>query len=122
MWARVEERGAVRYEVRREHPLIESLQKAAGTRASVEPLLIAIETTLPLEALFADVAGSPETVRQQDMDASELEQLLAAFVEAMAPGQDTLPAAVAEAILATPIFTAQSTARTVLEQLRRIET
>jgi len=122
MWARIEERGAVRYEVRREHPLVEALQKAAGTRASIEPLLIAIEATLPLDTLFADVAGSPETVRQQDMDASELEQLLAAFVEAMAPGQDTLSAVVAEAILATPIFTAQSSARTVLEQLRRIET
>lgn len=122
MWARIEERGAVRYEVRREHPLVDALQKAVGPRASIEPLLIAIETTLPLESLFADVAGSPETVRQQDMDASELEQLLAAFVEAMAPGQDTLPATVAEAILATPIFAAQSTARPVLEQLRRIET
>lgn len=121
LWTRVEERGAVRYEVRREHPLIETLRKATGTRASVEPLLIAIEATLPIETLFADVAGSPATLRQQDMGAGELEQLLAAFVEAMAPGRDTLPAAVANVILATPIFSTQPTARAVLEQLRRIE-
>jgi hypothetical protein len=121
MWARIEERGAVRYEVCREHPLIEALQKATGARANVEPILIAIETMLPLETLFADVAGSPETMRQQDMDAGELEQLLAAFVEAMAPGRDTLPAAVAGAILTTSIFANQPTARAVLEQMRRIE-
>ena len=121
MWARIEERGAVRYEVRREHPLVDAVRKAAGTRASIEPLLIAIETTLPLETLFADVAGSPEAMHQQDIDAGELEQLLAAFVEAMEPGRDTVSAAVADAILATPIFTTQPTARAVLEQLRRIE-
>jgi len=121
LWERVEERGAVRYQIRREHPLISALQESVGTRAAVEPLLLAMETTLPIEALFADVAGSPQAMRQHDMEPAELEQLLAAFVEAMAPGKDSLPTAVVQTILSTPIFAAQPSALSVLERLRRIE-
>lgn len=121
LWERVEERGAVRYQIRREHPLISTLQESVDTRAAVEPLLLAMETTLPIEALFADVAGNPQAVRQHEMEEMELEQMLAAFVEAMAPGKDTLPAAIANTILSTPVFAAQPTARGVLERLRRVE-
>lgn len=117
----MEERGAVRYQIRREHPLISTLQESVDTRAAVEPLLLAMETTLPIEALFADVAGNPQAVRQHEMEEMELEQMLAAFVEAMAPGKDTLPAAIANTILSTPVFAAQPTARGVLERLRRVE-
>jgi hypothetical protein len=111
----------VRYEIRRDHPLIEDLQRATGTRASVDAVLLAIESTLPLETLFLDVASTPQAVNQGEIDAEELQQLLAAFVEAMAPGVDTLPLSVAETILATPVFAGQPTARTLLSGLRRIE-
>lgn len=121
LWERVEDRGAVRYQVRREHPLISTLQESVGIRAAVEPLLLAIETTLPIETLFADVAGNPQSLRQHEIEAAELEQMLAAFVEAMAPGRDNLPAAVANTILSTPVFAAQPSARSVLERLRRVE-
>jgi len=82
---------------------------------------LAIETTLPIETLFADVAGNPQSLRQHEIEAAELEQMLAAFVEAMAPGRDNLPAAVANTILSTPVFAAQPSARSVLERLRRVE-
>lgn len=121
LWERIEERGKVRYEIRREHPLIEDLQRASGTRASVEAVLLAIEATLPLETLFSDVASTPQAVNQGDIDADELQQLLAAFVEAMAPGRATLPLSIAETILATPVFAGQPNARTLLSGLRRIE-
>lgn len=121
LWERVEERGKLRYEIRRNHPLIEDLQRATGTRASVDAVLLAIESTLPLETLFSDVASTPQAVRQGEIDAQDLQQLLAAFVEAMAPGKDTLPLSVAETILATPVFAGQPAARTVLSGLRRIE-
>lgn len=121
LWGRIEERGCVRYEIRRDHPLIEDLQRATGTRASVDAVLLAIESTLPLETLFSDVASKPQAVNQGEIDAQELQQLLAAFVEAMVPGKDTLPISVAETILATPVFVGQPTARTLLSGLRRIE-
>lgn len=121
LWDRVEERGKLRYEIRRDHPLIEDLQRATGTRASVDAVLLAIESTLPLESLFSDVASAPHSLQQGEMDVRELQQLLAAFVEAMAPGKDTLPTSIAEAILATPVFAGQPAARTLLSGLRRIE-
>jgi hypothetical protein len=111
----------VRYEIRRDHPLIEDLKRATGTRASLDAVLLAIESTLPLETLFSDVASTPQAVKQGEVDAQELQQLLAAFVEAMAPGVDTLPLSVAEMILATPVFAGQPTARALLSGLRRIE-
>ena len=121
LWERIKKHGTVRYEIRRDHPLIEDLQRATGTRASVDAVLLAIESTLPLETLFMDVASTPQAVKQGEIDAQELQQLLAAFVEAMAPGKDTLPLSVAETILATPVFAGQPTARTLLSGLRRIE-
>lgn len=121
LWERVEDRGHVRYGIRRDHPLIEDLQRATGTRAGADAVLLAIECTLPLEAIFSDQAGTPHLMKQGEMDAQELQQLLAAFVEAMAPGKDTLSSTIAEMILATPVFGGQSKARALLEGLRRIE-
>ncbi|QDI04235.1 ATP-binding protein [Xanthomonas cerealis pv. cerealis] len=121
LWERVKERGTIRYQIRRDHPMIEALQQATGTRSNVDAILLAIEATLPLESLFSDVAEAPKAIRQQDIDADELQQLLASFVEAMVPGKDTLPVAVAELILATPVFSTQPSARAILAGLRRIE-
>ena len=121
LWERVKDRAVIRYQIRRDHPMVEALQQAAGTRGNVDSVLLAIESTLPLESLFSDVAEAPKAILQQEIEANELQQLLAAFVEAMAPGKDTLPVSIAEAILATPVFSTQPTARNVLAGLRRIE-
>jgi hypothetical protein len=121
LWERVEERGTLRYKIRRDHPLIEDLRRATGTRAGLDAVLLAIEATLPLETLFSDVAATPKGMRQGDVDTEDMRQMLAAFVEAMAPGKGTLPSSIAEKILATPVFAGQPTARALLAGLRRIE-
>ena len=121
LWERVTDRGTIRYQIRRDHPMVEALQQVAGKRGSVDAVLLAIESTLPTESLFSDVASSPKAIRQQEIETDELRGLLAAFVEAMAPGKDTLPVSIAEAILATPVFSAQPTARNLLAGLRRIQ-
>lgn len=121
LWERIEERGTLRYQVRRDHPMILALQRATGARMSVDAVLLAIEATLPLQSLFSDVAGTPHALRQEEVEADDLRPLLAAFVEAMAPGKDTLPLSIAEAILATPVFLGQPSARALLGDLRRIE-
>ncbi|HXI16525.1 MAG TPA: ATP-binding protein [Chloroflexota bacterium] len=120
LWARVEERGRVRYEISRGHPLVKHV---GGTDADaiVEALLLAIEATLPLDALFADISAAPQGMGQEALDTAELEQLVAAFVEAVAPASDTLTAAQADAILQTPVFARAPAARAILEGLRRIE-
>lgn len=121
LWQRVEDRGAVRYEVRRDHPIVEALFLAVGARADVEATFLAVESTLPLESIFADIAASPKMVNQHELDDGELDQMLAAYVEALAPGKNTLPRSVAEVILATPVFAGQPSARRSLEKLRTIE-
>lgn len=121
LWERVKYRGTIRYRIRRDHPMIEALQQASGAPTNVDAVMLAIEATLPMESLFSDVAEAPKALGQQEMEPDELRQLLAAFVEAMAPGKDTLPASIAEAILATPAFSRQSQARSLLEGLRRIQ-
>lgn len=121
LWERIKERGTIRYQIRRDHPMVEALQQAAGKLADVDAILLAIEATLPLESLFSDVAEAPKSIHQQEIDADELRQLLASFVEAMVPGKDTLPVTIAESILATPVFSTQPSARAILSGLRRIE-
>lgn len=111
----------MRYEVRRDHPIIEALRKAAGSRRDVDTALLAIEATLPLESIFSDIASSPQAVTQQALGDAELAQLLATYVEAIVPGKSTLPRSIAEAILATPVFAGQRDARRALGLLRTIE-
>lgn len=121
LWQRIEDRGALRYEIRRDHPMIKALEHAAGAKANADAVLLAIESTLPLESLFADVASKPQALRQNEVGTAELQHMLAAFVEAMAPGKDTLPSSIAESILSTPVFAGQPAARALLATLRRIE-
>lgn len=121
LWERIKDRGTIRYQIRRDHPMVEALHKAAGTKSNVDAVLLAIESTLPLESLFSDVAEAPKTIKQHEIETDELQRLLAAFVEAMVPGKDTLPVSIAEAILATPVFSTQPAARALLAGLRRIE-
>lgn len=121
LWQRVEDRGALRYEIRRDHPIIESLRKAADMKVEVDAVLLAIEATLPIESLFADVAATPKSVDQQQLDGEGVRHLIAAYVEAIAPGRDTLPRDLAEAILSTPVFAGIPGARAVLEEFRKIQ-
>lgn len=120
LWVKAEKRGKVFYEVSRDHPLVR-LVGGENPDANVEALLLAIEATLPLDALFADISAAPQEMGQETTSQEELEQLVAAFVEAVAPASDTLSAALADSILQTPAFARTPAARGVLERLRRIE-
>lgn len=120
LWVKVERRGKVFYEISRDHPLVGHIGNK-NSDANVEALLLAIEVTLPLDAIFADISAAAQDMAQESTSPSELEQLVAAFVEAVAPSSDTISATLAESILQTPIFARTPGARTVLERLRRIE-
>lgn len=121
LWVRVSERGRVRYEISRDHPLIVKLQGSTNEPTDLEPLLLAIQASIPLDSLFSDYGGSPHTVGQGDIESSALERLLAAFVEAVTPNSDFINAADAEQILQSHMFTDKAEARQVLQRLRRIE-
>ncbi len=121
MWSRITERGRVRYEINRSHPLVSAIDGLRGEPVDLEPLLIAIEASIPLDTIYSDFGGDPHGFGQDDLDDGGLERLLAAFVEAIAPNSDTLPAVLAEKILDTHMFAGKSEARQILQRLRRIE-
>jgi hypothetical protein len=120
LWVKAEKRGKVFYEISRDHPLVR-LIGGENPDTNVEALLLAIEATLPLDALFVDISAAPQEMGQGTTSPEELEQLVAAFVEAVAPASDTLSGALADSILQTPVFARTPAARGVLERLRRIE-
>jgi hypothetical protein len=121
MWERVTDRDRVRYEIKRSHPLVARLQGLHNEPIDLEPLLVAIEASLPLDTLFSDIGGDPHGLAQGELGSQELERLLAAFMEAVAPNSDTLPAALAEELLASPMLAGKCEARQILQRLRRIE-
>lgn len=120
LWMKTDRRGKVFYEISRNHPLVRQIVNE-NPNANIDALLLAIEATLPLDGLFADISATPQDMGQEATSNEELEQLVAAFVEAVAPGSDTLSAALADSILQTPVFARTPAARGVLERLRRIE-
>lgn len=121
VWERVVERGKIRYELNREHPLVKRLSETHGERSDLEPLLLAVEASLPLDSLFSDIGGDPHGVGQAGLDDQELERLIAGFVEALAPDSDALPISLADKILDTTMFAGKPEARKILHRLRRIE-
>lgn len=122
LWSRVSDRGRVRYEINRDHPLVTRIQGAVGEPVDLEPLLLGIQASLPLDSLLSDYGGSPHTLGQTDLEEDGLQRLIAAFVEAIAPNSDSIPAADAEKILQTHAFADKQAARRALQRLRRIET
>lgn len=121
LWERVQERGKIRYAINRDHPLITKLRASHGETSDLEPLLMAVEASIPLDSLFSDIGGDPHAVAQTGFDDQELERLIAGFVEALAPNSDSLPLSLADKILDTPMFAGRPQARSILRRLRRID-
>ena len=121
LWERGVLRGDVRYQINRTHPLIVRLQQEGEGSSLIEPLLLAIEASLPLDMLFSDYGSNPHQLVQREMDSPSLQQLMAAMVEALAPDSDSIPKRVAESVLATEMFAGKPEAREILQSLRRIE-
>jgi hypothetical protein len=120
-WLRITERGQIRYEINRDHPVIVCLRNGLnGSGPDLDILLSGVEATLPLEAMFSDVGSDPHSVRQSQMEMAQLESLLAAFVEAVAPNSDVLSGASANSILQTYPFAGDDRAAKILARLRCI--
>lgn len=120
LWSRVTERGCVRYVIDRSHPLVLAAQQRGLLSNDLEPLLLAIESTIPIDGIFSDFGDSPQSVRQEVLDEDALERLVAGFIEAVAPNSDYISESLAEKILSTHIFQSNSKARDVLNKLRKI--
>jgi hypothetical protein len=122
LWIRVSERGHIRYEINRDHPLVSRFREASDEVASdLDAILSGVEATLPLESMFSDIGADPHSVRQSQLEPAQLELLLAAFVEALSPNSDTLSAELANSIMQTYPFAGDTRVGEVLSKLRQID-
>jgi hypothetical protein len=121
LWLRTLERGQVRYEIARDHPLVEAVRAVmAGSDDALDALLRGIEATLPLDVIFSDMSESPRQMGLCDLSEPQLLSLLALFADAVAPHSNVLSAAQAESILQTPPFSGDKRARGLLAHIRPI--
>lgn len=88
IWHRVAQHGTIRYEVNREHPLVQQLveQLSPQAIAGFTTLLDLIGSNLPVDMLFADLSSSPDQVRSASPPIEEIRrqmrQIIAAFMAA----------------------------------------
>ncbi len=121
LWVRVTERGAIRYEINRDHPIVARVA-ALGSSAKfeVDSLIASIESTIPLESMFSDVGATPQQMRQAPSTDEDLLLLLSAFVDAVSPASSTLSRSDAEKIARTHPFSSDSRVMQLLEKIRPI--
>jgi hypothetical protein len=88
IWKRVQEENAIVYRINEESPIVRHFQELlpAELQRSLSQLIQVVSAGLPMDAIFADLATSPEAVRNESLSAEALADLLriqwAGFVQA----------------------------------------
>ena len=85
LWDRRIEHNEVRYEINREHPNIANLASSLDPDRQTELFHVfqAIERSFPLDALYSDVAGHPESLNTKPFPEDTLRELLAITLGAL---------------------------------------
>jgi hypothetical protein len=84
VWERTAKHGRIRYLLNRKHPLIEALVRGLDDvdSATLQDALSMLESSLPIDAIYADVGANHATFAQHtDEDPAVNERLVAAFVQ-----------------------------------------
>lgn len=68
LWVRYSDRPRIRYEVNRDHPLVTGLKNLLddNNHSVLEDILSVIESSIPLEAIYADYASKPQSFDEDD--------------------------------------------------------
>lgn len=121
LWHRVDERGNIRYSINREHPLLTEASATCSEMSALEAFLVAVEAGLPLEAMFSDIGSHPQNVQQAALDDESLEQLLLAYMQALAPGSDRISESTSSLIMGAVPFAGDVRVRRLIDKHRRVE-
>jgi hypothetical protein len=86
MWSRVQADNAIVYRLNGENPMLSDFLLSLPTshRANFERLCRVISASLPMDALFADLAGSPDAVKHEALDDALFGDLLRRTLAALA--------------------------------------
>jgi hypothetical protein len=79
LWQRVRENNAIVYRVNPEHPVLEGFRGRLpqGLQDDFTRVLEGIGAAIPMDAIFADLAGSPESVKNDALSDDSLRSLVA---------------------------------------------
>ncbi len=74
VWHRIQDKGQIRYGINPAHPVLAQLNNELSDdgRQRLRALLRLMETSLPIDSIFADKGGSPNSVVSGDMSADDL--------------------------------------------------
>lgn len=80
LWQRVQENNQIVYAVNRDNPALVAFNASLPDplRRDFEQVLYLVSAGLPMDSIFADLAGSPEQVKPKSLDDATLESLFAA--------------------------------------------
>jgi hypothetical protein len=74
VWHRIQDKGQIRYGINPDHPVVAQLQNELGDegRQRLRALIRLMETSLPIDSIFADKGGNPTSVVAGDLAGDEL--------------------------------------------------
>lgn len=77
IWTRIKlPNSDIRYELNRDHPLIEQAVDSSHDKSAVEAMLRQIEMSLPINQLYVDLNGDERINNEDQQSCAEIEQLL----------------------------------------------
>lgn len=93
MWHRIDVRGGFNYQISRDHPVVLDIKRRMenGEQAALEPLLRAIEMTLPVDGIYGDMAS--DRVVQPAPDETEVERVLDDLARRLVEAAGSVPGA-----------------------------
>jgi Histidine kinase-, DNA gyrase B-, and HSP90-like ATPase len=85
LWERYADQEGIRFAINKQHPLIVTLESkiAPKERESLQVLLDAIATSIPLEMIYSDYSTNPRTINKQTINAEQVLERLKKLWEAI---------------------------------------
>ena len=120
VWARVQDKNHISYEINDEHPLIASFSDTLDVEQApkFKRLLRLVASSLPVDALHVDVSANPEAVRSAQIEPDDLRQIVSSMWDILR-GRGLSPTEVSDRIRsAEPFRTEWSKTARLIEELK----